>query len=78
LVPLESNDARLARLEERMRAAENATRLAFSALETWKAGANEWRQALSDQRAGYPTRSEVVALVMIGLAALGLIMKYIR
>lgn len=74
----ENLDVRLARMEERLEAAENATKLAFAALETWKAGANEWRQALGDQRSQFPTRAEVVAVLMVGLTVLGLVIKYVK
>jgi hypothetical protein len=74
----ESGDVRLARMEERVLAAEKATSLAFAALESWKASANEWRQALNDQRTQYPSRSEMFAYLMAGLTALGLVMKYIK
>jgi Tfp pilus assembly protein PilO len=78
----ESVDVRLARLEERVKAAEEALKIASAALESYKTGANEWRQALNDQRLQYPTKMEVVAMVTIGLTLLGIVLtvveKYIK
>lgn len=78
----ESVDVRLARLEERVNAAEEALEIASAALESYKTGANEWRQALNDQRLQYPTKMEVVAMVTIGLTLLGIVLtvveKYIK
>jgi len=38
----------IARLEERLHVEATARGIALSALETWKAGANEWRQTVVD------------------------------
>ena len=40
---------------------EKALQLARDGMEHWKAGSNEWRQALMDQRATQVTRSELEA-----------------
>jgi hypothetical protein len=61
----------VARLEERLKAADAATRLAADALDAWKASANEWRQALNDQRSMFVTRSEMIAWLTVGLTLLG-------
>lgn len=71
-------NVRIARLEEKVKAADVATRLAFEALESWKANANEWRQALNDQRSAFVTRPEVIAVMIVGLTILGLILKYTK
>jgi hypothetical protein len=65
-----------ARLEERLKASDMAVKLAADALEAWKASANEWRQAMSDQRAMFITRAELIAWLIAGLTALGLILSF--
>jgi len=67
---------RVARLEERVAGATEASRLVARQLEEYKVAANEWRQALNDQRTGYATRVEVIALLTVGLTLLGLILHF--
>jgi len=74
----DNTDVRIlvARLEERLKASDMATKLAADALDAWKASANEWRQALNDQRGMFVSRSEVYAIVVVGLTLLGLLIKF--
>jgi hypothetical protein len=58
----ESVEVRLARVEERGLAKDEATKIASAVLEAWKVNANEWRQALNDQRINVPSRREHDAL----------------
>jgi hypothetical protein len=74
----ETPDVRMARLEERIKASDSATKLAADALEAWKLSANEWRQTLQDRDARYVTRPEVLAFLLVGMAILGLILKYAK
>lgn len=77
-MPDDDIKVRIARLEEKVKAAEAATRLASESLEAWKLSANEWRQALNDQRSAFVTRPEVIAVMLVGLTILGLILKYTK
>ena len=74
MAPDEELRIMVARLEERLRASDIATKLAADALEAWKSNANEWRQALSDQRSMFVSRAEVISIMLLGLAALGLVL----
>jgi hypothetical protein len=67
-----------ARLEERLKASDMATKLAADALEAWKASANEWRTTLQDRDARYITRAEAIAMLVVGLTILGMILKYAK
>ena len=74
----DSDDVRIlaARLEERLKASDMAIKLAADALRAWQANSNEWRQTLQDRDARYMTRAEVIAYMLVGLTALGLISHY--
>lgn len=69
---------KIARLEERVRAADVANKLASDSLEAWKVNANEWRQTFNDLRGTYITRAEMIAWLIVGLTVLGLILKYTK
>jgi hypothetical protein len=69
---------KIARLEERLKSADVATKLAADSLEAWKVNANEWRQTFNDLRGSYITRAEMFAWLLVGLTALGLVLKYTR
>jgi hypothetical protein len=67
-----------ARLDERLKASDMATKLAADALDAWKQSANEWRQAMNDQRSMFISRSEMISWLLIGLTILGLVMHYTK
>lgn len=69
---------KIAVLEERGIEHDKAVKLASNNLAAWQASANEWRQALNDQRGLFITRSEVVTYILIGLTLLGLALKFIK
>jgi lipid II:glycine glycyltransferase (peptidoglycan interpeptide bridge formation enzyme) len=53
----------VARLEERLKAADQALELARESLERWQAASNEWRKENIDQRNLYPTTDKVNAMI---------------
>lgn len=71
----ESIDVRLAREEERSIAAKDALLLVAESFKEYRVSSNEWRQALNDQRVGYVTRGEMIAVVVAGMALVGLVMR---
>lgn len=77
---IDDTDVRIlaARLEERLKASDMATKLAADALESWKENSNEWRQTLQDRDSRFVTRAEVIAMLLIGLTVLGMILKYAK
>lgn len=68
---------KVARIEERLLASDNASKITAHALDAYKASANEWRQALNDQRSLFVTRAEVVSIVSLMLVVVGIIVGVI-
>lgn len=64
---------KVARLEERQLASDNAAKITALALDAYKQSANEWRQALNDQRSLFVTRAEVIAITSITLVVVGIV-----
>lgn len=54
---------KIARLEERLMAADKALELARQISTAWQLSSNEWRKENIDQRALYPTSDKVTALI---------------
>lgn len=68
---------KVARVEERLLAADSAAKITAHALDAYKQSANEWRQALNDQRNLFVTRAEVIAIVSLMLVVVGIIVGLI-
>lgn len=68
---------KLARVEERLLAADNSAKITAHAFDAYKTAANEWRQALNDQRNLFVTRSEVIAIVSLMLVVVGIIVSVV-
>lgn len=72
----ESVDVKVARLEERLKASDLALKLAADSLDAWKENSSIWLELVKTQQQSYVSRSEVVAMIMVGLTLLGLILRF--
>lgn len=68
----------LARMDEKLKAADKAVDLASESLVRWEKSANEWRQAINDERGAFVTRAELAAAVSIVISIVLLAIRFLK
>lgn len=76
----ESDESRITRLEERLRATEKAVELARVGIEKRLEGMNEFRETLKDQASRFVTRSDLcgagITIITIAISIVMIIVKF--